>query len=370
MSTQVIFRGQDAIQKMGADLKAQNIKKLLLVGGSLAGSDKMKEVWDSIGIPYVFFRDFTPNPKYEEVKEAIRIFRREGCDAIISMGGGSAIDVAKCVKLFCGMPEVSFFLHSEPVENNIILAAIPTTAGTGSESTRFAVIYYKSEKQSITHNSILPTYVALDGQFLRGLSAYQKKATFLDALCQAIESKWSVHSTPVSQRLADKAITMLLFYGEDYFANRENSYDAILEASNLAGQAINITQTTAPHAMSYKITSLFGVAHGHAVGMCLPVVWEYMYLHLDECIDPRGYEHLNRIFLELAELFNAHNVTEAIEHYRIMFNKMGISVQCEVSPKDFELLAHSVNPSRLKNSPVYINIETFERLYRQALATT
>ena len=81
---------------------------------------------------------------------------------------------------------------------------------------------------------------------------------------------------------------------------------AMLRAANLGGMAINLTQTTAPHAMSRKLTSEFGLAHGHAVALCLGPVWRYMLEHVDdECVDPRGPEYLRGVFADLDVMFNA-----------------------------------------------------------------
>lgn len=85
---------------------------------------------------------------------------------------------------------------------------------------------------------------------------------------------------------------MIIRNYDGYLAGATDRNEEILKAANLAGQAINITQTTAAHAMSYKITSLFGIPHGHAVALCLPAVWRYMNNHMDHCIDPRGANYL------------------------------------------------------------------------------
>ena len=129
----------------------------------------------------VTFSGFTPNPLYEQVCDGTGLFKKTGCDTILAVGGGSAIDVAKCIKLAVlaedGVdaiipPRVS---HCFPIDGALIpLIAIPTTAGTGSESTHNAVMYYEGAKQTVTNDGILPDYAILEPSVLKTLPLYQK----------------------------------------------------------------------------------------------------------------------------------------------------------------------------------------------------
>ena len=108
------------------------------------------------------------------------------------------------------------YLQQDFSDSGIPLVAIPTTAGTGSESTRFAVIYHQGVKQSVTHPSIIPNYAILEPAVLSSLPVYQKKCTVLDALCQGIESWWSINSTPQSHKLSCEAVRTLVDNIEPY----------------------------------------------------------------------------------------------------------------------------------------------------------
>ncbi|MBR1766792.1 MAG: phosphonoacetaldehyde reductase, partial [Bacteroidales bacterium] len=225
----------------------------------------------------VVFNQFGSNPLYEDVVKGVDMFNAYHCDALVAVGGGSTIDVAKCIKLFCRMNPAENYFAQDFADSGVPLVAIPTTAGTGSESTRYAVVYYRGEKQSITHGSLIPDYAILDSSLLATLPLYQKKCTMLDALCQGIESLWSVNSTDESMRYAKLAIEGIMYNWREYIEHNDaTAARHIMTAANHAGQAINISQTTAPHAMSYKLSSLYGVPHGHAVALCLPEVWLYM----------------------------------------------------------------------------------------------
>ncbi len=314
-----------------------------------------------------FFTDFNPNPRYEEVLKGLEIFKDNKCTFIIAIGGGSAIDVSKTIRAFSNLNEQTNYLEQEISNSNIPLLAIPTTAGTGSESTHFAVIYFNNKKYSVEHDSILPNYVLLEPKFLESLPLYQKKSTMLDALCQGIESFWSVNSNDKSKEYSRNAIKLILKNYKEYINENKEVYRDILMASNFSGRAINISKTTAAHALSYKITSLYGISHGHAVATCLPYIWEYMIYNMDKVIDKRGKDYLEDIFSELDKMFNCESHIETINKLIGIYDEIGIKYTNVVNENDINLLTDSVNIQRLNNNPVCLNKNTIEKIYRKMI---
>lgn len=319
--------------------------------------------------PTVIFNQFTPNPKYEDVCNGVTAFNANNCDAIVAIGGGSTIDVAKCIKLFCKMDTSCNYLNQEPSDSKIPLIAVPSTAGTGSESTRYAVIYFDGKKQSIAHNSTVPNYAILEPALLKTLPLYQKKCTMLDALCQGIESMWSINSTNESLEYSKIAIQKIINYWQDYIENTtEESANEIMRAANYAGRAINITQTTAPHAMSYKLTSMYGIPHGYAVALCLPDVWEYMIEHSNLCKDARGEAHLLFVFNSISKTMGCDSPKQGLELFRAIMTSLDLpSHHSLFHESDAELLAAAVNPTRLNNSPVPLTHDIIRRIYNKIL---
>jgi len=261
------------------------------------------------------------------------------------------------------------YLQQECTDSGVPLIAIPTTAGTGSESTRYAVIYFEGKKQSVTHESIVPNFAVLEPMLLKTLPFYQKKCTLLDALCQGIESWWSVNSTDESKQYSRTVVKMITANWYEYvFENSDVAAASIMKAANFAGRAINITQTTAPHAMSYKIPSIFGLPHGHAVAICLPEIWDYREGHLDQCIDPRGGDYLKQVFVSIAQELNCLSVQDAIQKFREMLAVLQIGgARSSNKEYDIEVLTQSVNPIRLKNNPVKLSDEAVRTIYREVL---
>lgn len=343
----------------------QDSKRVLLVCDSSFPFLCIKDDIEHIGVPYVVFDQFTPNPLYHDVCKGVDLFHAAHCDTILAVGGGSSIDVAKCIKLFCKMENDALYLDQAYCETGVKLIAIPTTAGTGSESTRYAVIYYNGKKQSITHESIIPNVAILEPRVLKTLPLYQKKCTMMDALCQGIESWWSINSTGVSNGISRAVVETIMKWWHEYiFENTEESAEAIMSAANLSGQAICITQTTAAHAFSYKITSLYNLPHGHAVAVCLPVLWEYMLDNLDRCIDSRGQDYLCNIFNMIAEAMGCSTPLNAIAEFRRMMKEMDLDNPLSRSRnEELEILSTSVNPVRLKNNPVELDSSEIRKLY-------
>lgn len=346
----------DNIGDIGSNLREG--RYLLVCGKSF---DKLPIKEFIIKFDIVRFSEFSPNPKYEEVVKGVEKFVSGACDGIIAVGGGSAIDVAKCIKLFSGMNEKKNYLEQIPSNSvDIPFIAIPTTAGTGSESTKHAVIYYEGLKQSISYNEAIPDIVVLIPELLKDLPIYQKKSTLLDALCQGLESWWSINSTPESIEYAKAAVYSILDNYKNYLNGDEDSARKILVASNESGKAINLTATTAPHAMSYKLTSLYGIPHGIAVAVCLPGVWEYMVDNLDKCKDKRGKEYLKKIFDE---------IPMSADKFRAILSELDISNPISKNKEnDIAELVASINQERLKNSPVDLDGEAIFRIYSDIIA--
>jgi len=354
----------------GLDEWLDGKKRILLVcDSSIQFLEDFNKILDSLATPIIRFSNFQPNPSYESVVKGVEVLRNEGCDGIIVVGGGSAIDVAKCIKLYSNLPgdgTKGAWLKADIIPNNIPLLAMPTTAGTGSEATRYAVIYYEGAKQSITSERLIPESVIMDPNALKTLPLYHKKATMCDALCHAIESFWSVNSTDQSKEYSKAAIQGVIEHMEGYLNNTEEGRAGMLRAANTAGKAINITQTTAGHAMCYKITSLFGYAHGHAAILCDRVLFPWMIENTDKCIDPRGEEYLRKTLDEIGIAMGCADAKSGSDKLVKIFNRLEFE-PFKASAEQYEELKNSVNPVRLKNHPITLDEETIDKLYHEVL---
>jgi len=349
MKQQIVYDGYDSYLRIIDVIEAVGAKNIMLVCGSSFDllQTPIKETIDSTGIDVTYFRGFSANPDYLSVVDGVKLFEDKKNDFIISVGGGSAIDVAKCIALHT----LDSNKNLETLEQTKCPhLAMPTTAGSGSEATHFAAIYKGGEKHSIADEKLLPDYVVLQPDLLKSLPAYQKKCTMLDALCQAIESWWSRKSTPESIEYSREAIKLILDNMYSYLKNEDEGNQNMLIAANLAGKAINITTTTAPHAMCYKLTSSYGLAHGHAAALCLPKVWRHM----------GGFD-------DIAKALGKQNDEEAIMFFEELLLKLEILPPENVDADHLDSLADSVNIQRLNNNPKRLNKDVIKGLYREIL---
>ena len=333
----ISFLGKNSIQNLSKIIQDEKAKNVLIFSGKKS-YDAIKAVIEKelTSCEIVYYNDFSPNPKKEEIDIAIEKLNGK-FDLILAVGGGSVIDFAKSYRYY--------------TRQTIKLVAIPTTCGTGSEATQFAVIYIDGVKHSLDETSILPDYAIVDSQFVENNPKYLKACTAMDAFCQAVESYWAVKSTDESRSYAKEAIELC----RDNIVEYVNNIDIVASenmarASHLAGKAINISRTTAAHALSYKITSEYGLPHGHAVALSIRDLFKAN-MNIDEetCNDPRGVEFVKDRMNVLMQILKIQNVDE---YWNNLLNELNLEYSFEkLGITNRESIVNSVNLDRLKNNP-------------------
>lgn len=311
-------------------------------------------VWDKI----------RPNPRFEDMIAAAELFKRNKCKFIIGAGGGSVLDSAKMIKLL--VTNSAETALTQPMQsNNIGFLAIPTTAGTGSEATRYSIFYVnENEKHSITHDDFLPDYVILNEEFLKTVPPYQRQCTCMDALCHAIESYWNVKSNKESREYAERAIRLFVQNKDGYIANQPEANRGMLMASYYAGKAINITSTTSAHAMCYNITINCGTAHGHSVAVNLAEIWDYMNVHNEQINDARGRNFVLKTFDELGILLGGRNSADGARIFRALIEEFGLYTPKAESAQVLSF-AENVNADRLLNNPTTLLSADVTEIYKR-----
>ncbi len=349
---QTVLFGSDYEKEMEVFINEYNLKSPLIVHGKhFIRESKFVNFASRLGAE--LFSNFSPNPDYKEFQRGLEIFNTKGCDSIIAIGGGSAIDVAKAIKLGTKNDDVT--INNALKYVNIPLLAIPTTAGTGTESTRYAVLYKNGVKLSLTHHCIIPDKALLIPSLLKNLPKYHKHSSLLDALFQSIESIWAKAATKESQNHATKALVLLKKNLDSYLAGDESTFDELMLASNLAGRAINISATTAPHALSYGLTSKFGIAHGHAVAL---VFLETSRITIDVAKDRTMDEKFALIYKSLEQTSMFH-VVAWVESLLKRISYDGI----RVTDSDITALVENVNAERMLNHPILLSDSHIRKIY-------
>ena len=220
-------------------------------------------------------------PCITDVCAAVAQLRESGCDGVIAFGGGSVLDAAKAVTLLVTNPDSTLAEMSETsvLQPRLPLIAIPTTAGTGSETTNVTVIIdaVSGRKQVLAHASLMPDVAILDAALTEGVPSHVTAMTGIDALTHAIEAYSALNATPFTDSLAIGAIAMIgkslpkaVGYGHDLAAR-----ESMLLASCMAGMAFSSAGLGLCHAMAHQPGAALHIPHGLANAMLLPTVMEF-----------------------------------------------------------------------------------------------
>lgn len=319
------------------------------------------------------FDRFTPNPTWQQGAAAARAAHEHRADAIVSFGGGSCNDVAKVAALGARSPDSIAELatggandHAEPLP----LISIPTTSGTGSEATHFAAIYVSGRKVSVAHPGLRPRGVILDPALHRAMPPELAATTGLDALGQAVESLWAVGSTEASRALASRALRLAsAFIVPSVRRADQRACTGMMVASNLAGHAINISKTTASHALSYQLTQRFGIPHGCAVALTLGhLAAANALVNERDCADPRGSSWVRARVGQAAALLGV-EAREMPLRMGALLESLGLPpdlMRAGVKRHALRQIAEAVDPVRLGNNPRHLDTDRIQELLERA----
>jgi len=350
-------------------------QKAFLVTGknSFAASGAKERLKNILNERTMRFYDFSPNPKLEDVLKGIELYNEFLPDIIISIGGGSVIDMAKLIKGLSSEQNIERAIKENRLEYrpNTELIAVATTSGSGSESTPFAAVYANGTKYSLQHPSLLPEKIVLDPSLTVSMSPRLTAITGMDALSQAIESYWSVNSNGESKEYARRAIPLILGNLKKA-VNEPNPYNrkAMLYGANLAGKAIAIAKTTACHSISYPITSNFYIPHGHAVALTLAEVLKYnAELAVEDCIDSRGLKYVKQTMREIIDVLGTNSVEGAKEKITFLMESINLETTLGKLGLDSDAVVNVVkqgfNPQRMKNNPRLMNEENLREIIQK-----
>lgn len=344
---------RDLLQSLQQNIEKHAIKRLFVIAdkGSFVGCGAEKILQQLPSIEYTVFSDFETNPKFEDVQGGITTLAPFDPDCLLAIGGGSTIDFAKLVVALAPVDSAQHkpLIYGEiPVQNIACpLWVAPTTSGTGSEATHFAVVYEGGAKYSLASDLLLPTQIFLDPALTRTVPEKIAVGCAMDALCQAIESYWAMGATHESRGYAIDAINYIVPNFTRATCKDEQALAQMQMGSYLAGKAINISKTTAGHAFSYYLTSHHNIMHGHAVGIMLSHMMEYALQHGDDTIIKTITTIADTVTIEkenfptfIRGLLDQYNMTSHLK---------------DVADVDFNRMVNSVNIERLSNNPFTID---------------
>lgn len=337
---------------------------------------RLEKALKEAGIPYTIYDKTVANPTTVNVREALELYHKEGCDAIIGFGGGSSMDCAKAVGACAVKPNQSLAQMKGilKVHKKLpLLMAVPTTAGTGSETTLAAVITDADTryKYAINDFPLIPRYAVLDPKVTLSLPPFITATTGMDALTHSVEAYIGNSTTIDTRRDALKAVK-LIFENIDIAYEHGDNIQArrnMLHASFYAGCAFTKSYVGYVHAVAHSLGGQYNVPHGLANAILLPLVLrEY-----GSCIDKKlhrlaiaaGLADKNTPDHEAAELF-IQAIEEMKERFRI------VNIVKEIQETDIPKLSHyadkEANP--LYPVPKLMDASELEKFYYMLMSLT
>ena len=299
-------------------------------------------------------------PILEELIEIIKDIKNFKPDLFLAIGGGAVIDYAKIANVVDIRPDLAELIvnYTYPFKKKYTkLAVIPTTAGSGAEVTSNAVIYVDGIKHSFESELLIPDHFFLIPEFLISAPNKIKASSGFDAIAQALESLVSRKSNDKSVEYASKSLrvsinSFISFINEP---NMKNATEMSI-ASNLAGKAISISKTTAPHAASYPFTSLFNISHGHAVSLFFEKFFKFNYDNIDK--SETSFD-LKKRFDLIFNLFDVQDINGF--NSKISLIKKSANLEDDLTKFNIDIIKSSedvlkgINLLRLGNNPVKID---------------
>ncbi len=285
-SEPTLLEGPGAIKKLPEFIKSKGLSKVLVVTDKgLMGIhllDSLFEEMEKAGLDYVVYDGTQPNPSIENIEDARQLYVDNNCQGVIAFGGGSPMDCAKAAAARVTNPKIPVKKMRGVLKLHHKLPpffAVPTTAGTGSETTLAAVVTDTAthEKNAINDPRLKPKFAVLDPELTVGLPPHITSTTGMDALTHAVEAYIGKSNVKSTEAYAEKATKMIFENIETAYADGKNieARDAMLKASFYAGQAFTRAYVGYVHAIAHNLGGHYGVPHGLANAIILPYVLEY-----------------------------------------------------------------------------------------------
>ncbi len=377
-TTRRVVLGNGSIHSIKGELDRLEVSSVLIVtdpGLVAAGIvDILEKILAKDQITFARFDQVEADPPMEQAAQVVEKFKASGAQAIIGIGGGSSLDIAKIVSVMVtnNMPVTEMFGSELVKKPGVPLILIPTTAGTGSEVTPIVILSDNKEKlkKGVVSSYLYPACALLDPELTLGLPPAITAATGMDALIHALEAYTSVNATPISDTLAIEAIRTIYGSIRTAFSNGQNieARSAMLRGSMLAGMAFANAGVTAVHAFAYPIGSEFHIPHGIANTIMLIPVMQFncignldRFARLPEFMGSNTQGMSKRKAADVA----VQALIELAEDLRVPRHLRDFGVREEHIP---ELAEGVLKVTRLlANNPRRLELEDAKAIYRAAL---
>ncbi|MGO1870472.1 MAG: iron-containing alcohol dehydrogenase, partial [Halomonas sp.] len=335
--------------------------------------DIITEQLMALNVPYAVFDQIAPEPEVEIVENCTRAFNGGQHDSVIAVGGGSGMDIAKCVAVYAHYegPLEGLFGENKVAQREVPLIAMPTTAGTGSEVTNIAILSDKVQKmkKGIVSDCLLPDVAIVAPELTLSCPRSVTAASGVDALVHAIEAYLSNFATPITDALAVKAMNLIIHALPKAFANPNHlqAREDMATGSLLAGLAFGNAGVGAVHALAYPLGGRYHLAHGVTNALLLPFVMEWNKL---ACVE--RFRGIAVAFDEPVAGLSDDAVADAVIK---RMHKLCADVEIPAGLRSFdipesaipELAAEAIKVERLlRNNPRVLTLADIEAIYHDA----
>lgn len=372
------YFGKFARNEIKTEIVKHHFKKAFLISdkdlikcGIVA---KVEEVLKENQTSYEIDAEVKPNPTIENVIYGLELYKKSGSDFIIAVGGGSVIDTAKAIAVIANNPENADVVSLEGMDKSshpaVPIIALPTTAGTGSETTMDYVITNTKEKRKMAcmDSKVVPAAAILDTEIMASLPLKLTAATAMDALTHAVESYLSLGAFSFSETLSLKSVSLI---SENFLNVLENPGDyevrkELAIAQYMAGMSFTNVGLGIVHSMAHPLSAFYDVPHGVANALILPYVLEF---NAEVCGDK---------IKELAKAFDSgfdmtKDAKEAlkccVDTIRKFNTQAGLPqtlVEINVKTEDIDALAQSAYAdASTPDNPREVSAEMLKQLYKK-----
>ena len=375
--TKTSYFGEFARNEIKTEIEKYHFKKAFLVSDKDLEKCgvvlKIEKVLKENNTPYKLDLEVKPNPTIGNVHYGLELFKKSNADFIIAVGGGSVIDTAKAIAVIANNPENEDVVSLEGVDKSknqaIPIIAVPTTAGTGSETTMDYVITNTKEKRKMAcmDSKVIPIAAILDTEIMSSLPLKLTAATAMDALTHAIESYLSKGAFSFSEMLSLKAVSLI---SENFLKVLKNPNDyevrkQLAIAQYIAGMSFTNVGLGIVHSMAHPLSAFYDIPHGVANALILPYVLEF---NADVCKEK---------IIELSYAFDkdfdskgdwqkaAKHCCEIISSFNKAAGLPEVLSEIGVKEEDYDALAQSAfTDAATADNPKEVNVETFKNLYK------
>ncbi len=367
------------VSELSSILSAESPNSILLITGGKSYTESGAEkligcCLSQYNVIHYFKNENRFTVDHTEIDSLLNRYKSTAIELVLAVGGGTVLDLAKAFALLKGSgqrTEDAIFTGVDPNARSVPKLLVPTTGGTGSESTPFSAIYINGIKHSMAHKAMSAEYFLLIPELLLSLSGRIAASTGFDALSQSIESYWSILSNAQSRDYSRCGITLAM----------ENLLEAVtgsgleprrnmLNAANFSGKAIAIARTTAAHALSYPLTANFNIPHGHAVMLTLPHFFVINALADEQNIQQSArLQDVRTRQSELISLLECQTPYQARDLLLKLMSDCGMETRLrdlKVPREKLNLvMEQGFNPQRINNNPVIVSKSMVNELLQE-----